>query len=204
MGARFGSPHQNTSNIGSYGRLLPVLECPLGVEPQERAPPCGKRRATTRHRGGLHGLEQLAFGRTMLNSPTHVGQHPLLAGAAEGQDTDDDHLPILDRQCLALPDREFGEGYPSLGVFWVLPRHPLPVGIAVGTGLLCQRFVGAAMLFAHEILRSCRANTMPCTTRIVAYVGPGRKALLRGDCVDTTTLPHPQRSATAPPEHGPP
>src|SRR5215510_8261271 len=136
------------------GCPLPVLEGPLGVELHKRAHPGGKRRAATRHRGGLHGLEQLAFGRTMLNGPTHVGQHPLLASAAKGQDTDDDHLPILDRQCLALPDREFGEGYPGLGVFWVLPRYPLPVGIAVGTGLLCQRFIRAALLFAHEILRS--------------------------------------------------
>ena len=65
--------HQHASSIDDSGRPLPVLECPLGVELHERAHPCSKRRAATRHRGGLHGLEQLAFGRTMLNGPAHMG-----------------------------------------------------------------------------------------------------------------------------------
>src|SRR5205085_1601619 len=111
-------------------------ERPLGIELHERPRPGGKRRATTRYRGGLDGLEQLAFGRPMLNSPPHMGMHPLLTGAAKGQDANDDHLSIFDRQRLALPDGELRQGYASLGVFWILPRHPLPVGIAVRAGLL--------------------------------------------------------------------
>src|SRR5262249_21784220 len=117
--------------------LLAVLKRPLGVELHECTRPGGKRRAATGHRGRLNSLEQLAFGRPMLNGPFHVGQHTLLTGTAKGQDADDDHLAIFDRQLFALSDGEFRQGDAGLGVFWILPRHPLPIGIAVRARLLC-------------------------------------------------------------------
>src|SRR5262245_48778000 len=102
------SPYEK--GCGPAGDYLAVLERSLGVEMHERTRPGGKRRATAWHCGRLYGFEQLAVGRPMLTGPPQVGQHPLLADTAKGQDADNDHFPILDRQCLALPDREFREG----------------------------------------------------------------------------------------------
>src|SRR5262245_27594426 len=98
---------QPTGLSGGLRGPLAVLEGAFGVELHEGTCPRGKRRTAARHRGRLHGLEEFAFGRPMLNSPLHMCQDTLLAGAAKGQDAEDAHFPILDGQRLALPDREF-------------------------------------------------------------------------------------------------
>src|SRR5262245_50054729 len=86
----------------------PLAEGALPVELHERLRARAEARPPAGHGGGLDGLEQLALGRAVLDGPAHVGDHALVPPAI-AQDADDHHLPILDRQLLALADRQIAE-----------------------------------------------------------------------------------------------
>src|SRR5206468_8646142 len=99
----------SSRSMGYAPRLTSgFLECPVALDLHQRLYPRAEGRPTARDRGGLDRLEQLALGRAVLNGPAHVGDHALFP-ATEGEDPDDDHLAVLDRQLLAFADRQLAQ-----------------------------------------------------------------------------------------------
>src|SRR5438552_1133048 len=123
--------------VGWWSRSwLPLPECSLLIELHERLRAATERRPPARDRGGLDRLEQLPLGRAVLDGPAHVGDDPFLP-AAEGEDPDDHHLAVLDREFLAFPDGQVAQGLPGPEVLGILLRDPVPEGVAIGaSGLL--------------------------------------------------------------------
>src|ERR687891_1831755 len=112
-----------------------VLERARLVELHQRLDTRAERRPASGHRGGLNRLEQLALRGAVLDRALHV-RHDAFLPAAEGEDADDHHLAILDRELLALADRQLAERLARGDVFRIFPPHPVPVGVSVGAGRL--------------------------------------------------------------------
>ncbi len=72
------------------------------VELHQGLHPCAEGRSTAWYCGRLDGFEQLSLRGAVLDGSAHVSDHALRP-AAEGQNPDDDHLAVLDREFLALP-----------------------------------------------------------------------------------------------------
>src|SRR6266516_1043621 len=88
-----------------------LLERAVAIELHQRLHARAERRPAARDRGRLDRLEELPLGRAVLDGPAHVRDHAVLA-AAVGEDADDHHLPMLDRELLALADRELAQRPP--------------------------------------------------------------------------------------------
>src|SRR5881296_2791805 len=119
------------ASVGASGQLL--LERSLVVELHQRLDARAQGRPAARHRRGLDRLEQLTLGRAVLDGPAHV-RHDAVLPSAVRENSDDDHLAILDRELLALADRHGAQRPASPDVVGIFLRHPVPERIAVGAG----------------------------------------------------------------------
>src|SRR6266850_1698784 len=132
----------------SNNLLLPKPPIWIAPAPHARAPaaPAPPATPTPPPPGrGVDGFQQLALGGAVLDGAAHVGDHAFVA-PAEGQDADDDHLAVLDRQLLALADRERADRAARRRVVRVLARQPLGPRIAVDARALRCRLLRAAVL----------------------------------------------------------
>src|SRR5262245_11691578 len=126
----------------------PLPEGAVLVELHQRLHARAEGGPTPRHRRRLDGLEQLALGGAVLDGPAHVG-HDALGPAAEGEDADDDHLAVLDRQLLALAGGVVADRLAKARVLRILAVEPLRPRVAVGApggarGGLARRLQGGA------------------------------------------------------------
>src|SRR5437868_6142509 len=87
---------------------LSLLERAGLVELHQRDGAGAEARPAARHRRRLDRFQQLALRRAVRDGALHVRDHAVLA-AAEGEDPDDHHLTILDRQRFALADRQLAQ-----------------------------------------------------------------------------------------------
>src|SRR5207244_3480963 len=124
----------------------------LGLELHEALHAGAEGRPAAGHGGGLDRLQQLALGGAVLDGPAHVGDDAVLA-PAKRQDPDDDHLAMLDRELLAVADRERAHRRAGGGVLRVFARQPVCPRIAVGAAALRWGLLRRA-LCAHRFLLS--------------------------------------------------
>src|SRR5947207_10570723 len=119
-------------------KTLRFLEGSRVVELHEGLDAGAERGPAARHRRRLHRLEQLALGRAVLDRALHVRDAAVLA-PAEGEDADDDHLFVLDRQLLTFTERQLAHRLARRDVLGIFLRHPVPERVAVGAGGLPRR-----------------------------------------------------------------
>src|SRR5215813_773199 len=137
-----------------------LLKAAVPLDLHERLDAGAEGRPAARNGGGLDGLEQLALGRAVLDGAPHVGDDSVLA-AAIGQDADDHHLAVLDRELLALAHRQGAQRPPRLDVLGIFLRDPVPERVAVRAG-------GLAFDLAGELLRASAHRGL-----LVSFIGTG-------------------------------
>src|SRR5262245_32964393 len=91
------------------------LEGTFLIELHQRLHARAESRPTAGHRRRLDRLEELALRCAVLDRPAHV-RHDAVIEAAIREDADDHHLAMLDRELLALADRELTQRSPRAHV----------------------------------------------------------------------------------------
>src|SRR5439155_13979684 len=122
--------------LPALNRLPPILRflerAPV-VELHEGLDARAERGPAARHGRRLHRFEQLALGGAVLDRALHVGDAAVLP-PPEGEDADYDHLLVLDRQLLALAERQLAHRLARGDVLGIFLRHRVPELVAGGAG----------------------------------------------------------------------
>src|SRR5262245_10448835 len=149
-----------------------LLEAAVPLYLHERLDAGAEGGTAARDRGGLDGLEQLALRCAVLDGATHMSDDAVLAPAI-GEDTDDDHLAVLDRELLALAHRQGAQRPPRLDVLGIFLRDPVPERVAVRAGGLAIDLLRASAhrgLLGLFFLCSCAsAGGAPAPRRPAAH-----------------------------------
>src|ERR1700741_1147106 len=129
------------------------LEGTFVIELHQRLHARAEGRPTAGHRRRLDRLEKLALRRAVLDRAAHVRHDAVLKGAI-GEDADDHHLAVLDRELLALADRELAQRSSRAHVLRIFLGHPVPERIAIWTrGLPIDLVAHRSLLSILDVAR---------------------------------------------------